>query len=287
MTLNLGRLPLRFHPLLPLAWLLTWLLGGPSILPMLLALGLHECGHICMAKACRIPIERIEITPFGGVISMQGIDGASPRSAFLIAAGGPLFSGLGCLIAPVLRGILPFSLVQAFARFCLLMLVINLLPALPLDGGRMLRAVLSHFLSESAATRWLIRAGYAFGACLCGLSLLFATRGQFTLSPAFAGLYLIYAAAMEGKSAPSAYVTALIARRQKIERGDILPVELLAAGGGMPLRRLLGRLSGRAYHIVYVLSPDGVSCMGMLTEDQLCENALQSPERALAECVKK
>ena len=287
MTIPVGKIILRVHPLLPIIWLFSLLLGGASLLPMLAALTLHECGHIGMAYLLRMPVEEIEITPFGGVMKIRGIEDAPPLSVFLIAAGGPIASLLCCLAAPVICSVVGFSFAQAFARIGLLMLLINLLPALPLDGGRMLRAVLTHFLPYAAATRWLIREGYFGGACLCGLSLFFAFQGHLVFAPVFAGLYLMYAATVEKRQGSSRYVTALIARRQKIEQGILLPVELIAAGEDTPLYRLLPVLSSRKYHQIYVLSPDGMDCAGVINDQKFCESLLQDPHQPLKNCIKK
>ena len=279
MTFRVGHTRLRLHPLLPLLWLIAGIGGVSRVLAALCALLLHECGHLTAAKLCGASVLEVEITPLGGVIALENPDALRPGKRFLLSCFGPLFSLLGCLLAPALfaSGAASFSFCASFAKANLLLFLFNLLPALPLDGGHMLGAILRRFFPESAVRRALIYAAEALGILLCAVSLHFAFQGKLILSPAFCGLYLIYIAAADGRRCTARYVTALIARRQKIENRAVLPVEAVAAGENMPVGALLRRLSPGKYHIVLVLAPDGMARRGAIEEKALCEAALSSP----------
>lgn len=279
MTFRVGHTRLRLHPLLPLLWLISGIGGVSRVLAALCALLLHECGHLTAAKLCGASVSEVEITPLGGVITLENPDAPRPGKQFLLACFGPLFSLLGCLLVPALfsAGAASFSFCASFAKANLLLFLFNLLPALPLDGGHMLGAILRRFFPENAVNRALIYAAEALGILLCAVSLYFAFQGKLLLSPAFCGLYLIYMGAADGRRCTARYVTALIARRQKIENRAVLPVEAVAAGENMPVGALLRRLSPGKYHIVLVLSPDGMARRGVIGEKALCEAALSSP----------
>lgn len=279
MTFRVGHTRLRLHPLLPLLWLISGIGGVSRVLAALCALLLHECGHLTAAKLCGASVSEVEITPLGGVITLENPDAPRPGKQFLLACFGPLFSLLGCLLVPALfsAGAASFSFCASFAKANLLLFLFNLLPALPLDGGHMLGAILRRFFPENAVNRALIYAAEALGILLCAVSLYFAFQGKLLLSPAFCGLYLIYMGAADGRRCTARYVTALIARRQKIENRAVLPVEAVAAGENMPVGALLRRLSPGKYHIILVLSPDGMARRGVIGEKALCEAALSSP----------
>ncbi len=167
------------------------------------------------------------------------------------------------------------------------MLLVNLVPALPLDGGRMVRAILCRFISYSAATKGLIRIGYALGAALIGVSLLSACRGELHFAPAFAGVYLLYAAALEGKQGSARYITQLIGRREKISKKEILPVEIWDGGRQLPLTRLMQKFSAGKYHLVCVLSDDGLRPDAVLDEEAICRAVLDDGCRYLGDCIQK
>ncbi len=284
MTLRLGSCRVRAHPLLPLLFLVGALSGmGERLLPMLAALLLHETGHLLAAHLLRLRVDALEITPIGGIMTLPNLETAPPLYRFLLAAAGPLFSLLGCVLSPLLyrQGIISFDMTGAFIHANLALLLINLLPALPLDGGGMLRAILNQFFPGKETARWMNAASSAIGLGLCGITLFFAVQGKIVFAPAFAGLYLLYAAAMEGRHGTAKYVTSLIARRQKLERQRVLPVETVAAGASVPVRSLLYQLTPGKYHMIHVLTPDGMTRLGVIEEKTFCEAVLSRNDEPL------
>ncbi len=285
MTFRVCHTRLRLHPLLPLLWLIAGISGPARLFAVLCALLLHEYGHLTAARLCGAVIAEVEITPLGGVITIENLESLRGGRRFLIAGFGPLFSLAGCILAPALfsSGIAPFSFACSFVKANLLLLLFNLLPVLPLDGGHMLQAVLRRFTPENTITRILLFTAGAAGILLCAASLYFAFQGRMILSPAFCGIYLIYISAVDWRRCTARYVTALIARRQKLDNRALLPVETVAAGMRMPVGALLRRLSPGKYHIILVLAPDGVTRRGVIEEKELCEAALSHPGALLGE----
>lgn len=289
MTVRLGNAVMRVHPVLPLLWGAMILMKKDRILLSgLCALLLHEAGHLCMIRLTRKTLTEMEWTPFGARMTVADLAETEALPAFLIALGGPLFSLMGCMLSPLLLRLEAFSFffVQDFARFSLAMLALNLLPVLPLDGGRMLAAALSKFFPPQTVRRALLISGMAAGGALTAVSFFAAWRGRLDLLPCFAGLYLVYAASRERGETGAKYLSALIARRQRIEKNEPLPVQLLAAGEKTPLFRLLPRMKNQCYHSVLVLSPDGMTVLGRISEGKLCEALLKDPSESLGACLK-
>ena len=280
MSFSLGKTRLRVHPLLPLTWGVALMLGsGTSLRAAIAALAIHESGHWIAAKGLGIPVTALEITPFGGVMTWERSRSPSALPHFLFTAAGPAFSLAGCLAsAHFFRWGAPLAFVQSFARANFLLLVVNLLPALPLDGGEMLRALLTKRLPHAAVTRLLTGAGYAAALLLCAVSILAAFQGVLLLSPLFAGVYLMYAATVERRENTARYVTSLIGRRQRLEKYQALPVEWVAVGADTPARLILPRLSLNRYHMICVLSRDGMDCLGYLDEKAFCDSVLSDPD---------
>lgn len=131
---------------------------------------LHELGHSLVAQAFGIPVKDITLYPIGGVARL-GRRPKTPGQEFLIALAGPavnvvLALGLGALGAalytlPVLKNALVNARTEQPTAITLLAIMVlsnavlavfNMLPALPMDGGRVLRAVLSWFVGAEKAT---------------------------------------------------------------------------------------------------------------------------------------
>lgn len=287
MTVQCGRTAVRLHPVLPLLWL-SALLGG-RVTPFFgaaAALLLHESGHLLCAALLRIPILEIEITPLGGMMTTEAPEALPTFQGVLLSLAGPLFSYGGCCLAGA-AVFQDYAFCLALARCSLLLLLINCLPVLPLDGGCAVRYLLHRFLPWQRSTVLLVRLGWIAAAFLCGLSLIAALKGEMLLSPMLAGLYLLYAGHQEEKQSPGRYVTALIGRRGKLERWQALPVETLAVSGSMPARMLLNRMHAGKYHLVRVLSPDGMRCLGQLDEGEICDLILDHVNEPVAFALSK
>ena len=290
MSFRLGRILIRIHFLLPILGMIGFLFHmEDQIVPNLSAFVLHEAGHMLSAKLWGAAIREIEITPLGGVMFVEGEEKCLPYQQFLIAFAGPFFSFLGCVLSAALyhSGAVSFQFAAHFARMSFLLCLFNLIPVLPLDGGRMARILLCRFFPHSFATRILTAAAFLIGFFLCGVTFFFAFEGRILLAPVFAGLYLIYAANIEGKQNTAGYITALIGRRQRLDNNEIILLEAVAASANMPVLSLLRSFSPGKYHVVYVLSPDGMEKQGILEEKALCDAILNQKDATLGEIIEK
>ena len=165
---------------------------------------LHELGHALQARREGMEIEGITLWLFGGVAQFKGMF-PSPGAEFRIAIAGPLVSlaiGVMFLAAALVLG-LPAAVdgvVTWLGMINLILLVFNLIPALPLDGGRVLRSALwarSGDLGKATRSSSRIARGFAYlliGAGLAEVVLLGTFSGIWL---AFLGWFLLQAAAGE------------------------------------------------------------------------------------------
>lgn len=127
---------------------------------------LHELGHALVARRLKIPILGIELTIFGGVARMGGMPDR-PRDEVLIAGAGPLVSlvlAAGFYGAHLLSGGLGFLL--TLAQINLVLACFNMIPALPMDGGRIFRATMASRLGRLRATRVAVAVSRALSVVL-------------------------------------------------------------------------------------------------------------------------
>jgi Zn-dependent protease len=175
---------------------------------LFVSLLLHELGHALQARRDGMEIDGITLWLFGGVASFRG-PFPGPGAEFRIAVAGPLVSlALGAAFAGLAALTDPAVTVDGVAFWLgyinLTLLVFNLLPALPLDGGRILRAALWRARSDFAwATRLAAEAGRATGLLLIAAGIvLFLMRGMFGGAwIAFLGWFVLGTAGSEARSA--------------------------------------------------------------------------------------
>ena len=148
--------------------LLYWSMGGVTAIMLFASVLLHELGHSVVAIRYRIPVRSITLFVFGGVAQI----GAEPPSAiaeFWIAIAGPIVSlSLAVFFSalkPVTAGIEPLlGLVKYLAYINLALVLFNLIPGYPLDGGRVFRAIVWAVTKNMRrATLMAANAGRLFG----------------------------------------------------------------------------------------------------------------------------
>jgi Zn-dependent protease/predicted transcriptional regulator len=165
---------------------------------------LHELGHAVQARREGMEIDGITLWLFGGVARFKGMF-PSAGAEFRIAIAGPLVSlALGLLFvlgAWLISGQQSIDGVAAWLGYInLMLLVFNLLPALPLDGGRVLRSALWRARNDFRwATRVAAGVGRGFGYLLIAAGVsLFIFEGSFSGAwLAFIGWFLLQAATSE------------------------------------------------------------------------------------------
>ncbi len=163
------------HWTLPLALILAGVSYG-GLLGVLLSVLLfasilaHELGHSVVARTRGVPIAGIDLHLFGGVAKMAAPP-RSPSDEIAIALAGPAVSLLIGGAAIAVNAALPMSFLVWLGGANLMLGLFNLLPALPLDGGRVLRAMLAKRRGLFAGTRAAVTVSRAI-AVLLGVAAL-------------------------------------------------------------------------------------------------------------------
>jgi Zn-dependent protease/CBS domain-containing protein len=179
-------------------------MAGVGAVLFFTSLVLHELGHAVVAKREGMEIAGITLWVFGGVAQFKGMF-PSAWAEFRIAIAGPLVSvaiGLSCLAVGEYAG-LPAeadAVVDWLGAINLVLVAFNMLPALPLDGGRVLRSLLWEAMGDfTRATRYAGALGRAFGQAMIfgGAVLLLFGGAAGGLWLALIGWFLTIAAAAE------------------------------------------------------------------------------------------
>jgi len=164
-----------------------WLIGLTAALLLFTCVLLHELGHCVVARMAGIPVSRVTLFIFGGVAHIAH-DPRRPLVELRIALAGPLVSAGIALLARTLAAAIPLggtssligaALLRYLAAVNLVILLFNLLPGFPLDGGRALRSILWASLRDlRLATRIVTLLGSVLGFGLLALGVLVFLRGN-------------------------------------------------------------------------------------------------------------
>ena len=262
MKLHLGRVgqtTLTLHPatLVMAAYLL--LRGqGALLLTAGVSIALHEAAHGVVAALCRHPPKQAEITPLGLLLRIEEEESIPVLRRVAFVAAGPCMTALLAYLAVVLTrwDILPSAVGQRLFYTNLALLAVNLLPALPLDGGRLLSALLSLRFAPTVQMKVLRVSGTILGCIVTAFAVFCAVwLGLANLSLAMVGCFLIYAAQAGTRTLGMTSLRAYLARSAALEQRRMLPCELWIVCERLPLYDALTRLrEGRSARLIVVES---------------------------------
>jgi len=198
-SLASGYLPSEYPQLSTTA---IWVIAAVTSVLFALSVLLHELGHSFVAQRNDVPVKSVTLFLFGGVATISK-EPPNGKAELLIAIAGPLTS---LLLAGVFGALwlvdhsIPYLAAPSawLARINLLLALFNMIPGFPLDGGRVLRAVVWHFSGDlRKATRIATFAGQiiAFGFIGYGLITIFTGNLYNGIWLAFIGWFLQNAAA--------------------------------------------------------------------------------------------
>jgi Zn-dependent protease len=227
----------------------TYLTAVVSVLLLFASLIAHELGHAVVARRQGIEVKRIDLFLFGGLTQM-GRDAATPAEDFKISVAGPVatlavilvFAGIDVAIvgghrfwhAILLESdirITPVLLSLSWlVPMNVLLFLFNILPAFPLDGGRVVRSVVWRVTGDKLrGTRVAAHMGQGFAILLAGFGLWMTLFGI----NAFGGLWLLALSWLLGQSARGALVqSALDERIEGVRVADIMDTHPVAIPSG-------------------------------------------------------
>ncbi|MEA2604481.1 MAG: hypothetical protein QOF89_5473 [Acidobacteriota bacterium] len=249
-------------------------MGVAAAIGYFVSVVLHELSHALVARTYGMEMRGITLFIFGGVAEMPG-EPTTAQAEFVVAAAGPAASfalalafGAGYLVATVA------GLPAPVAAICGLLGVLNatlalfnLAPAFPLDGGRMLRAVLWGWSGNlRRATRIASGIGSGFGLLLVGLGVLSTVRGNLV-----SGLWFFLLGLFVRNAAQASYQQLLLRRALEGE-----PVSRFMQTDPVTVPRaisVLDLVQGYVYKHHFKMFPvvDGGRLLGCVTTRQVRE----------------
>ena len=182
-SLAAGLFPEQYPDLPPVTY---WTMGVLGAFGLFFSIIFHEFAHSLVARKYDIPISGITLFIFGGVAEMEK-EPKTPRAEFLMAIAGPiasLFLGIvfwiiGTLLEGAGVSIPVYGVLKYLGLINAILAVFNMIPAFPLDGGRVFRSILWHKSGDiQKATKKASRYGSGFGTAFMIAGAFFLITGN-------------------------------------------------------------------------------------------------------------
>lgn len=263
---NLGfvRLDLLFIPTAVCA--LLWGYFELFVISFLSVL-IHECAHIICAGFLGVGISRIEIHPFGVCAVLQNGYINNSEKEFFIAFAGPftsIFLAVLALLFPLPQSDYIFSV-----NICIC--AINLLPALPLDGGRMLKSMLTYKMGILRAYNLSLKSGKVLISLLIPFSLFILYLSRFNFTYVLITAFLLGNIYGEQKNITLVTLHEILENPKKVDTLKRTKIFTVCANEGA--RKILRHIS-YDYYITVNISKDG-KIIAALTESQILNGLLE------------
>lgn len=289
--MKMGRLfgiPVRIHPLaLPMIALAVWLGEGRHLVVMTGSILLHELAHVGMARLLHVRVVEMELMPAGGAARLEDIWRLRPGQLTAVALAGPACSFVMMMFSAALCWweLLPPALAASMIEQNAVILAFNLLPALPMDGGRVLCGLLSRRLTAADAARIGVRTAQGIAVGLAALSVFSVLNGRLNVTIPIAAAFLFMSGRRELNRARISSVESLTDRARELESEGMLPVRWLAAGEETPVREMVARLKPRQVHLIAVYD-DSLALTGVVSEEALIRSVLSDGDEKMGEMAR-
>ena len=259
-----------------------WVMGVVGALGLFVAVVVHELSHSLVARRHGVHMEGITLFIFGGVAEMRE-EPRSPKSELLIALAGPAASvgiAVVCFLAAFTGAALGWgepvlAVIQYLAVINLVVVAFNMIPAFPLDGGRVLRSILWRAKDNLKwATQVTSRVGAGFGAVLMGLGVISLLMGNFV-----GGMWLFLIGLFLRGAAQMGYRQLLLRRALEGEPvRRFMKSDPVTVPRAISVRELVESYIYRQHHKMYPVV-DGERLLGCVTTREVKELPREEWER--------
>lgn len=251
-----------------------WLMGAAGALGLFISIVFHEFWHSMVARRNGLPMKGITLFIFGGVAEM-GDEPPNPNAEFKMAIAGPVSSivlGLGLyglvFLGKGMKWPDSFNAVINYLGFINLLLAgFNLVPAFPLDGGRILRSLLWKWKNNLRwATRIASNIGSGFGIFLITMGLFSVLGGNF-----IGGIWWFLIGMFLKGASETSYQQVLIRKGlegEKVRR--FMNSELVTVPPDISVEELVDRYIYKHHYKMYPVQEDG-KLIGCVTIKQIKE----------------
>lgn len=237
---------------------------------------LHEGAHMMIAKLLGYKVENIELFPFGGVARIKEDISMNPQHEIIIAAAGPICNFILAFLAynlfhPIN---LPDKLIIIFVYANLSIGIFNLIPILPLDGGRIIRAYLAFIIGVKKSTKVIVNVSKALSIVLFMWGCLIIQYNKLNIFILFLALFLFIAAKREEQMAGYIFMKEINNKKQYLLDKGVLNTKYLVAIKDSSAKDIMNQFVPRKYHIITVMDKK-CNIIGLLTESEMIEGVLK------------
>lgn len=287
--LTMCQTDVRFHPSVVVYFIYAWLTGHLKVtLVAFVSIMAHEIAHWTVAKACGYLPGSFEITPLGAVLKLDDEYTISPCKRGMIIIAGPMLTLCLAYVSLCMAKYTTISAETARTWFMsnLAILMMNVLPVWPLDGGRMLALLLDSMLPHIRTRKILRISSGIVGISMIILNVFICWKyGGWNLSLGLAGCCIIYSGEASVKTQAMEELRDFLNRKIALERKGYQRIVMISVLTNQCLRQLVKLLPPNRQAVFLCLEPGSMRICGLCHESELIQQYLNDPSSQIGDII--
>ncbi len=229
---------------------------------------IHEFIHLITARILGYSGFSIDILPIGASLKLRDLDESTPRDDIIISISGPMGNFFIALFCYFLNSYYSRVGLQEFANYNIVIGVFNLIPAFPLDGGRILRDLLNYkFIYKKAnkiALNISIGIGYIFGA----IFLITLYMKSINVDVLFFSVFILIISYREKRRIAYIIMGYIVKKKEKLIRRGYLENKSISVYYKLNILQLIELIDKNKYNEFIVLD-ENMNMLGILYEEDI------------------
>lgn len=274
---RLKKVKLKINLLLLILLPLYFYLGyGIEVTVCFVSVIFHELAHIATSIKYGLEMNELEIFPFGSVARSNNTIWFKPDEEIKIAAIGPMVN-LFTAIFFFLILMLGFQnyIINVIINVNFMIGGFNLLPLLPLDGGRIIRSFLSKRIGFMLATRTLLIITYVSTVLAMVIGLVMFVKYENSLYIVLISLFVFIAARKESKMVAFIFINDIVGKKAEIIKRKVMGTHLLVGLKNVTALEITKYFLPQKYHIIIVID-NNCKSIGTIHENDLIKGIIQN-----------
>jgi len=234
---------------------------------LFLILTVHEIAHLIFSLINKVKVKELNIFPLGAIIKFEYPLGIDPIKEIIISLAGPIVNMILFIVSYILFiNFTHINLLDLFVEINFMLFIVNILPILPLDGGRVLRALLYMHGGFKFAHKTIGVIGKISLMILFIVGLLYVKDIFEIIMLSFIIMYLAKAATAENEMAAFILTRSMIRKKIQLKSKAMMKTHFLIVLEGTKLKSILDIILPHKYNIIFIIDEEG-NFLGNISEE--------------------
>ncbi|QUH20496.1 site-2 protease family protein [Alkaliphilus sp. B6464] len=245
-----------------------------ELLILIIIVLIHELAHCCLCIYYDIEVSEVKLFAFGGVAKFRGDIETDSKREIVIALAGPLSNFILSITLIFIVNIFNIEM-NNIIHFCLVANLtigtFNLIPTLPLDGGRIIRGIIGYYVGIKKATYIVVRLGYIVCILLFGIGIYLTL--VYNIEYIFfnmLSIYIFVSNRKEKNRIDFIFVKNLVLKKKSLFSEGIMDAKYVIAMEFIDIKKIFDEFTLEKYHIITVINTKG-KVIGSLSESEIID----------------